>query len=829
MASALQCARKLAAIAGLTAGVWAFQAAGASASIGELTQKPGDLGCVSALGVCGPAAALDGPVSIGVSPDGSSLYAAVLNSDAVAVFDRAPDGTLTQKAGTAGCISETGAGPCADGVALDGANGLAISPDGASVYVTSAVSDAVAVFDRAPDGTLTQKAGTAGCISETGAGPCADGVALDGAVGLAISADGANVYVGASTSSAVAVFDRAPDGTLTQKTGSDACIDEDGDAPCADGAGLVGAAALVVDPDGTGVYVLSTAGNGAVAALVRAPDGSLTQNSGPAGCTSQDFLAPCTQGTALSSPTAIAISPDGATVYVAAATDDAIALFDTASNGTLTQKAGSDACVDEQGDAPCADGDGLDAVRGVDVSPDGDHVYTVASGSDAVAVFDRAPDGTLIQKAGDAGCVDWQGDPPCATGRVLNDPIGVTVSPDGQSLYAAVGTSDAISIFDREVAPETALISGPSGATPNPDASFGFSSSQSGSTFECRLDGPGASTGTYSACTSPHTYTDLADGDYTFLVRASSAVGNTDVTPAATAFTIDAPPETKIESGPGALTNEIDQTFAFSSNQPGSTFECRLDGPGVGGGFAACQTAQVYTKLANGLYTFHVRATDTTAHTDASPATRAFVVDSRPPEPAIDSGPAGPTADAMPVFGFSADESGSTFECRLDGGGYKPCSSPVGYGQLADGEHVLDVRATDPAGNVNPAPATRRFRIDTSVDASAAADARQRVDTDHRGHKLRVSISVAAEEAVEIRSTGTIGLGGRTYRLKPQAAALAAGGEAVLRLKLAAKRHARKIAAALSEDRRARARVQVTLTDALGNEAAAAAKVRLTK
>ena len=56
---------------------------------------------------------------------------------------------------------------------------MTVSPDGKSVYVASESSGAVAVFDRAADGALTQKAGTAGCVSETGSGGvCADGTAL---------------------------------------------------------------------------------------------------------------------------------------------------------------------------------------------------------------------------------------------------------------------------------------------------------------------------------------------------------------------------------------------------------------------------------------------------------------------------------------------------------------------------------------------------------------------------------------------------------------------------------------------------------------------------
>jgi hypothetical protein len=145
-----------------------------------------------------------------VSPNGRSVYVASQFGSAVAVFDRAADGTLTQKPGTAACVSETGAGPCIDGTALDVAASVSVSPDGQSAYIASFDSDAVAVLDRAADGTLTQKPGTAGCISDTGAGPCVDGAALDGPRWVTVSPDGASVYAASVISGAVAVFDREP-------------------------------------------------------------------------------------------------------------------------------------------------------------------------------------------------------------------------------------------------------------------------------------------------------------------------------------------------------------------------------------------------------------------------------------------------------------------------------------------------------------------------------------------------------------------------------------------------------------------------------------------
>jgi hypothetical protein len=64
-------------------------------------------------------------------------------------------------------------------------------------------------------------------------------------------------------------------------------------------------------------------------------------------------------------------------------------------------------------------------------------------------------------------------------------------------------------------------------------ASFGFSSSATKSTFECSLDGA-----TFSACTSPKEYSGLANGERTFRVRAVSADGIADPTPASRTWTV---------------------------------------------------------------------------------------------------------------------------------------------------------------------------------------------------------------------------------------------------------------------------------------------------
>jgi hypothetical protein len=173
--------------------------------------------------------------------------------------------------------------------------------------------------------------------------------------------------------------------------------------------------------------------------------------------------------------------------------------------------------------------------------------------------------------------------------------------------------------------PETAIDSGPSGTVSSTSASFAFSSSEAGSTFDCKLDG-----GNFSSCTSPKSYTGpLSDGSHTFAVRATDAAGNVDATPATRTWTVNTtsppdttPPETTINDGPSGTVKQNNATFYFSSNEANSTFECKLDG----GAFGACSSPKKYTGLANGSHTFSVRATDAARNTDATPASRTWTV-----------------------------------------------------------------------------------------------------------------------------------------------------------------------------------------------------------
>src|SRR5439155_551163 len=138
----------------------------------------------------------------------------------------------------------------------------------------------------------------------------------------------------------------------------------------------------------------------------------------------------------------IAVSPDGAYVYVAGRNDNALAV--------CAREAGTGALafvqMERNGIAGVA---GLGGAKGVAVSPDGANVYAAGSLDNAVTVFARdAQSGKLafieVQQEGVNG----------VTG--LLRARAVTVSPDGLNIYVAGGYDDALVVFGRN--PETGML-----------------------------------------------------------------------------------------------------------------------------------------------------------------------------------------------------------------------------------------------------------------------------------------------------------------------------------------------------------------------------------
>ncbi len=99
-----------------------------------------------------------------------------------------------------------------------------------------------------------------------------------------------------------------------------------------------------------------------------------------------------------------------------------------------------------------------------------------------------------------------------------------------QRLYLGVNDErlgDNAGIFSVRITvyrplPDTTIESGPSGTVDTRSASFSFSSSKPGSTFECSLD-----YAAFGSCSSPKYYEGLSDGEHDFGVRAIDVDGHT--------------------------------------------------------------------------------------------------------------------------------------------------------------------------------------------------------------------------------------------------------------------------------------------------------------
>lgn len=427
------------------------------ASEGRLVQPRGADGCIhrGAINRCARGRALTSPEDLVVSPDGRHVYVASYGSHAVAVFARnRRTGLLEQLRGRRGCVRQGRGGGCALGRALGGPAAIAISPDGRHVYVAAAASDALSILARnRRTGVLWQLPGAQGCFSQRPGGGCTVGRGLNEPTSVAVSPDGARVYVtGRRFPSGVAIFARAPDGSLSQATDAAGCVSHRGGAGCSVARGISAPEEVLVSPDSRHVLVAGSRSD-AVAVLRSGPDG-LSQADGADGCISRAANEGCAAGRALRGPVDLAISPDGRSVYSASSIADGIAVLTRdRKSGALTQPAGSTGCISQGGGGGrCVPGRALDEVWSLAISPDGENVYAVSSKVNMLGAMARDREsGGLAQLPGKFGCFIRGGGFGCPEGRGLTVAVAVAVSPDGRNVYVA--SEDAylgsVAIFRR--------------------------------------------------------------------------------------------------------------------------------------------------------------------------------------------------------------------------------------------------------------------------------------------------------------------------------------------------------------------------------------------
>jgi 6-phosphogluconolactonase (cycloisomerase 2 family) len=316
--------------------------------------------------------ALDRAWELAVSPDGAHVYVVARFEDALAVFTRDPvSGELTPLES-----HHNGVGGVSG---MDEPRDIAVSPDGAHVYVACYESDSVVLFSRdALTGALT----FADAWSHASTGRTE---------ALKVSPDGANVYVAADEF--LTVFQRnAVTGALTWLEADHHSGDIVHD--------------VAISPDGASVYAGQLL-SGDVRVYARNPGtGALTRIQTVDSFRELD---------------AVVVAPDGAHVYLGGSLRRSIILPDRLGmfsrnpvTGTLTHV------------STLSDVGGIDSIA---ISADGAYLYTNAN----MSVYSRDPVSglvTLEEAAGPFG-------------------IGLAFSPDEAHLYAA-RSPDGVLVFERD-------------------------------------------------------------------------------------------------------------------------------------------------------------------------------------------------------------------------------------------------------------------------------------------------------------------------------------------------------------------------------------------
>jgi 6-phosphogluconolactonase (cycloisomerase 2 family) len=409
---------------------------------------------------------LGAPLTLAVTADGKSVYAASSDDDAIARFKRSKaTGALTYKNcitgdTAAGPVSGGGSGACkaiphaTSGGALSGLDrprAVTVSADGKSVYVSAGPfggDDAIARFKRSKaTGALKYK----GCVTgNTQAGPASGGGSgackaippataggaasgLDQPRTMAVSRDGRSLYVLSRTDDAVTRFKRSrATGALAFKS----CITGD----------------IAAGP-------VSGGGSGACKALPHASASGA--DSG------------------LDSPESLVASGDGKSLYAVSASDSAVDRFKRSkATGALAFKncitgetssgpvggGGSGACKAAPHIASFAQASGLNSLHSVTLTSDGRSLYTAASGDDAIARFKRSrKTGALAFKnciSGNtaAGPVSGGGSGACkltphaqpdGVNSGFNNLDAVVAKASGRAVYTASAFDDGIARFKR--------------------------------------------------------------------------------------------------------------------------------------------------------------------------------------------------------------------------------------------------------------------------------------------------------------------------------------------------------------------------------------------
>jgi 6-phosphogluconolactonase (cycloisomerase 2 family) len=525
-------------------------------------------------------------------------------------------------------------------VALAALAAPAVAEAARGVYVTNSNSDAVSAYVVAPDGSLT----------ELGGSPYAAGIDTRGVVA---TPNAEHLYATNYNGTSFSAFDIGTDGALSTIAGSPFPA---GDAPNS----------VAVSPDGSLLYATNLR-PATLSGFEIGPDGALTALSG----------SPFATGF---SPDQLAFTPSGGYLYTT--TSDGLLGYSIGPDGSPTQLAGSPFAPIDQG--------------GIQVTPDGDHLYAASTFSETVHAYAIGADGSLTELAGS----------PVAAGT---SPNGVALAPDGEHLYVANYNSNDVSAYSvgadgalTELAASPFPTGGdvPTELAITPDGDNVYVTNQLGNIV----------TG----------YGVAADGSLAELASSPFATG---ATPGPITIAPDQPPVASIDA-PATNKSGLPISFDASPSSDSDGAIARYDWDfGDGSTVSDGGQTETHSYVQPGTYEVTLTLTDDegcsmiliytgkTALCNGGPGaatTREVTVEG--PETTIRGKPRfGQKNDTRLRFFSSIPD--STFECKLNRKRYRSCESPKNYKNLKPGKYRFRVFATTAQGIVDPTPAKIKFKV----------------------------------------------------------------------------------------------------------------------
>ena len=297
-----------------------------------------------------------------------------------------------------------------------------------------------------------------------------------------------------------------------------------------------------------------------------------------------------------------------------------------------------------------------------------------------------------------------------AAGAVCTSPLTLTdlaEGPHAVSVYTVdsagnLGPAIQTAFTVDTTGPVVTVTSAPPPVLTSSTATMAYTVDDPDATAWCSLDAAPA-----TACTNPANFTGLADGRHTMALYAVDSLGNRGAT-VTRDFIVDttAPVVTSV-SAPTAPVPSRTVSIPFTLNDPTARAWCSLDGAVATG----CDSPVYLSNLADGPHTIAIYAVDAAGNVGVS-VQRGFTVGATAPTVTLNSVPPQLTNTSSATVGFSVDVAGSTTWCSLDGAAASACASPVGFSNLADGRHTVEVYAVGPGGQQS-APAGTAFTVDT--------------------------------------------------------------------------------------------------------------------